>query len=105
MGKNRNIQIIGKLIGGMAAHKILEKYTNKKESLNHLRAEVDNYKDNVSYYIKGHNWNSDNKNRIKEEAKKRIKIELKEPHFNDVSIPAGEIEIFLNQIIKEFFKD
>jgi len=35
MGKDRTIKIIGGLIAGMVAHKILEKYTNRKESLNH----------------------------------------------------------------------
>jgi hypothetical protein len=105
MGKNRIIQIIGKLIAGMAAHKILSKYTNKKESINHMESEIINYRGELIDFISEYNWNENDKNRIKEEAKKRIKLELKKHHFKGFSFPQSEVDKFLNQSIKEFFTD
>jgi len=103
MGKNRVIKIIGGIIAGMAAHKILEKYTNRKESLNHLRSEVGNYRDNLSEFINEFNWNDSDKQKIKEEASKDIIIELKKPHFKDVKFPGKEPEILIEEILKEIF--
>jgi hypothetical protein len=103
MGKNRVIKIIGGLIAGMVAHKILEKYTNRKESLNHLRAEVGNYRNNLSDFIGEFNWNNKDKQRIKEESSKAIISELKEPHLKDVKFPIEEIDKLIEEILKELF--
>lgn len=77
MGKDRTIKIIGGLIAGMVAHKILEKYTNRKESLNHLRSEVDNYRDNLGEFINEYNWNDEDKQGIREESLKDITLDIK----------------------------
>ena len=101
MGKNRVIKIIGRLIAGMVAHKLLEKYTNREESLNHLRAEVGNYRNNLSEFINEFNWNESDKKKIKHEASKYIIIELKKPHFKDVKFPKAGI----NRLIEETLID
>ncbi len=101
MGKNRVIKIIGGLIAGMVAHKILEKYTNRKESLNHLRSEVDNYKSNLSEFINEFNWNSENKQKIKKESLKNLKKELNAPHLKDVKFPKEEVEKLIEETLKD----
>jgi poly(3-hydroxyalkanoate) synthetase len=101
MGKNRTIKIIGRLIGGMTAHKILERHTNKIESLNHLRTEVDNYRENVFSFINEFNWSQKDKEAIREESLKNLKNELKQPHFNDVKFPEDEPEKLINETLKE----
>lgn len=105
MGKNRVIKIIGKLIAGMASHKILCKYTNKKESINHMESEIVNYRGELIDFISKWNWNENDKNLIKGEAKKKIKLELKKPHFKDVLFPKSEVDKFLNRSFREFFID
>lgn len=101
MGKNRVIKIIGRLIAGMVAHKLLEKYTNREESLNHLRAEVGNYRNNLSEFINEFNWNESDKKKIKHEASKYIIIELKKPHFKDVKFPISEEEKIIDEILND----
>lgn len=105
MGKDRVIKIIGKLIAGMTAHKILTKYTNKKESIHHMESEIINYRGQLIDFISEYHWNEKDKELIKQEAKKRIKLELEKPHFKGVSFPQNEVDKFLNQSIKEFFSE
>lgn len=99
MGKSRVIKIIGRIIAGLVAHKILEKYTNRKESLNHLRSEIDNYRNNLSEFINEFNWNSEDRQRIKEESLKDIILELKKPHFKDVKFPENEAERLIEETL------
>jgi gas vesicle protein len=103
MGKNRTIKIIGGLVGGMTAHRLLERHTNKPESLNHLRAEVDNYRENIHSFVKEFNWNAKDKEEIREEAWKSLKNEIKQPHFKNVNFPIEEAEGIIEEIIKEIF--
>jgi hypothetical protein len=101
MGKNRVIKTLGGVIGSIVAHKILLKYTKRPESVNHLETEVINYRDNAQDMANEFNWNEDDKKRIKEEALKSIKSELKEPHFNNILFPTEEISKILEESIKE----
>ncbi len=101
MGKNRAIKSLGRIIAGMVAHKILEKYTNKKESLNHLRNEINNYRDSIYDSIEEFNWSLTDKQRIKKETLKSLKKELKEPHFNDVKFPINEAEKLTEETLNE----
>lgn len=101
MGKSRVIKIIGGIIAGMVAHKILEEHTNREESLNHLRAEVENYRINLSEFVNEFNWNEGDKQEIKKEASKDIILEFKKPHFKDVKFPKEKSEKLIEEIIKE----
>ena len=92
MGKNRVIKILGGIIGGLVAHKILLRYTNRPESLSHLQSEVDNYRENALEMAAEFNWNADDKNRIKKEALKNLRSELDEPHFRDVQFSIKAIK-------------
>lgn len=105
MGKNRTIKSIANLIAKMIAHEILSKYTNRKESLNHMKSEIENYRGDALDNILKYNWNTDDKSKVKELSKKRlIKKELKEDHFKDVIFPDTEIDLLLDKTIEEFFK-
>jgi hypothetical protein len=99
MGKNRVIKIVGRLIAGMVAHRILEKYTNRKESLNHLRFEVENYRNNLFDFVNEFNWNDLDKRKVKQEASKNMVSELKKSHFVDVKFPPEEVDKLIEKII------
>lgn len=103
MGKSRTIKIIAGLVAGMASHKILCKYTNKPESINHMQSEIDNYRVNISEEIIEFNWNEKDKEKIKEESRKILEKKLKEDHFNDVSFPKNQAKIFLDETLNEVF--
>lgn len=104
MGKNRSIKILGGIIGGMIAHKILLKYTIRPESINHLKSEVSNYRENAVDMANEFNWNEEDKKRIKEEALKSLENELLEPHFSNVKFPKEKISIFLDEVMNEILE-
>jgi len=95
MGKSRYIQIIGGLIAGMVAHRILVRYTNKPESIHHIESEIENYRGIIADYLTEFNWSDSDK--------KDIRLEFKKPHFNDVKFPATEIDRLIDEILKEIF--
>ncbi len=101
MGKNRTIKIIADLIAGMVAHKILLRYTNKPESINHMQSEINNYRGTITDFSEEFNWNEDDKITIKQETIKSIKNELNRSHFNDVKFPENEPEKLIDKILKE----
>jgi len=72
MGKDRVIKLIANLIGKSTAHKILVKYTNMPESINHMLSEIDNYRGQLSEYIIQYNWNIYDKQKIIKEAEKSL---------------------------------
>ena len=103
MGKNSVIKTISTLIAGMTAHKILLEHANKPESLNHLESEIGNYKGNISDEITEYNWNEQDKEKIKTEAKKILQKKLKEQHFQGIVFSAQESSNILDETIGEFF--
>ncbi len=102
MGKNRTIKIISDLIAGMTAHKILVKYTNKPESINHMQSEIENYRGTISDSLAEFNWNSRDIKRIKTEAEKSLAKALRESHFKDVVFSDKEKNRILDETIKKF---
>lgn len=104
MGKDRTIKLMANLIGKSTAHKILIKYTNMPESINHMSSEIDNYRGQLSGYIIQYNWNIYDKQKIKKEAEKSLNRELKENHFANVIFPSSVKVKFLNETINEFFE-
>jgi len=101
MGKNRIIKILGGIIGGLVAHKILLKYTNRPESLNHLQSEVDNYMENALDLVTEFNWNEKDRKRIIDVALKDLNSELNEPHFSDVKFPARDAKKLIDETLIE----
>ena len=104
MGKDRVIKLIANLIGKSTAHKILVKYTNMPESINHMLSEIDNYRGQLSEYTIQYNWNIYDKQKIMNEAEKSLNKELKQEHFNNVTFPDSAKIKFLNETIGEFFE-
>ena len=103
MGKDRIIKLIANLIGKSTAHKILVKYTNMPESINHMLSEIDNYRGQLSEHIIQYNWNIYDKQKIMEEAEKSLNKELKKEHFNNVTFPNSVKIKFLDETIGDFF--
>ncbi|MEK6936112.1 MAG: hypothetical protein AABW67_04945 [Nanoarchaeota archaeon] len=103
MGKDKIIKTIGKLIGGMTAHKILIKHNLAPESDNHLRAKAQTYGGQIEDNLEEYHWNNYDKAKIKKEAQKSLKKELKRNHFEDVCFPISEEKIFLDETFNEFF--
>lgn len=100
MGKNRIIRILGNIIGNVVVHKILLKYTNKPESIPHLKNEIIDYRDNSLEKASEYNWSEKDKNIIKEEALKNFykKMETKYP---DVKFPKEEIPGLIEETLEE----
>ncbi|MBS3079452.1 hypothetical protein J4218_04980 [Candidatus Pacearchaeota archaeon] len=104
MGKNAIIKIIADKIGGLTAHKILVKYTNKPESIPHMMSEIENYRGIILDYLTEFNWNTNDKKVIKEKALQCLKNELKRPHFNDVRFPIEEADKLIGETLDEIFE-
>jgi len=100
MGKNRIIKILGNIIGNIVVHKILVKHTNKPESIPHLSEEVGAYRDNALETAQEFNWNEKDKNRIKQEALKKFKKDMKK-YYSDVKFPANEPEKLVGETLEE----
>jgi len=102
MGKNRIIKILGNVAGNITVHKILLKYTNKPESVNHLKSEIETYRDNSLEIAGEFNWNREDKEKIKSEALKKFNKDIKK-YYSDVIFPPNEpkklIEKTLGEII------
>ena len=103
MGKDRVIKTIGKLIGGMTAHKILIKYNLTPKSDNHLRAKAQTYGGQIEDNLEEYHWNNYDREKIKIEAQKSLRKELKKKHFIGVKFPNNEKNILLNETFNEFF--
>jgi hypothetical protein len=105
MGKNNTIASLSNIIGGMVAHKILLKYTNKPETKNHLEGEVKNYGNSAFDLASQYNWNQEDKERIKQESFSAFKKELKNPHFTGIIFPMNDAELILDETLKNIFDE
>jgi hypothetical protein len=104
MGKDRVIKSLGKNIGNLVVHKLLEKYTNKKETLEHLKHETIAYKDNAKDVAEKFNWNEEDKSEIMLEAIHEVEKEMA-GDYPDVSYPADEAEKLVEEAIKEIMDE
>lgn len=105
MGKKRIIKIIAGLIAGMTAHSILLKYTNRPESVNHLKSEIDSYKGNLENYFTEYHWNNKDIIEIKKESSRYVLLELKKPHFKDVKFPVEKVSKLIDELIDETLRE
>ena len=99
MGKNRIIKILGNIIGNVAVHKILVKYTNKPESVHYLSEEIGTYRDNALEIAQEFNWNGEDKNKISQEALKNFNKRIKK--YKDVGFPSLEVNRLIDEMLKE----
>lgn len=100
MGKNRIIKILGNVVGNIAVHKILLRHTNKPESINHLKSEIETYRDNSLEIAGEFNWNQEDKKRIKSEALKKFNKDIKK-YYSDVAFPAKEPKKLIEETLGE----
>jgi len=100
MGKKSAINSLSKIIANVTMHKILLKYTNKPESVNHLYYEIIEYRDTAISRAEEFNWNSLDKEKIKSNALKHFKKKMTEK-YKDVKFPMKQAIKLLNQTIEE----
>ena len=100
MGKNRYTKSIGNMIGNVVVHKILKKYTNKPESINHLNYEIVEYRNTAISMADEFNWNESDKEKIKSVALKHFRRKMARKD-KDVKFPMKEAKKLLNQMMKE----
>jgi len=90
MGKNRIKKILGNIIGNLVVHKILVKHTNKPESINHLKSEIEDYRDNSLEIASEFNWNQKDKEEIRSKSLKNFKKDMKK-NYKDVNFSMKEV--------------
>ncbi len=100
MGKNRDLNILIRLIVNTVVHKIVVKHTNRPESKHFLKSEVIEYRNQTEDVAKSHNWNDDDRNEVRNIAFLKIKDKLKSK-YSDVLFEDIEISENLNKIISE----
>lgn len=100
MGKNRAIKILGNIIGNLVVHKILIKYTNKPESIHHLKSEIEAYRDNSLGIASEHNWNEKDKVEIRSASLKEFKKDM-DLYYKDVKFPIEEVPKLIEETINE----
>ena len=103
MGKNSAIKSLGNILGNIVLHKILVKYTNKLESLHHLKSEVAAYKDSALREAEEFNWNDSDIDEIKLEALANFKRDI-EKYYPDVKFPTAEAEKLIEETIGEILE-
>ncbi len=100
MGKNRTIKILGNILGNLVVHKILVKYTNKPESIKHLKSEIEAYRDNSLEIASDYNWNEDEKSKIRSESLKKFSKNM-ESYYSDVKFSMEEAHRLMEETIRE----
>lgn len=76
------------------------KYTNKPESLNYLKSEVETYRDNVLESSQEFNWSDKDKLEIKTLALEKFNKDMKN-FYGDVKFPEKEPEKLIDETIGE----
>lgn len=100
MGKNRVIKILGNIVGNLVVHKILVEYTNKPESINHLKSEIEAYRDSSLEIASEYNWNKEDKEKIRSLSSKKFKKDMNH-NYPDVKFPVEEIPELIEETINE----
>ena len=100
MGKNRILGALGNRIGNVVVHKMLAKYTNRPESIEHLRKEEDEYRKGVVKESKKYHWNEKEKEELKYIAIKFF-INRNVAKYKEILFPQKEVEDCIDEEIKK----
>jgi len=100
MGKKSAINSLSKIIASIIVHKILFKYTNKPESVNHLSSEVTEYRDTVISGVRRFNWNVSDKEQIKINTLKYFRQKMA-GRYPDVKYPDNEVSVLIDETMGE----
>ncbi len=103
MGKNRVIKSLGKNVGRLVVHKILEKYTNNLEAIEHLKHEITAYRENTKEIAEEYNWSEKNKGEIALEAIGEFEKEMCRD-YPDVKFPVEEAEKLVEDTLNEILE-
>lgn len=98
MGKNSVVKTLGKRIGNVVLHKLLVKYTNRPESVEHLSSEELAYRDSAIKDAKKYNWNEEDIRLIRFQAIEFIKNK-RDNRYSDVIFSVEEAEKLIEEEI------
>jgi len=100
MGKNRDRESLIRKIVNILSHEIVARHTNRPESTHFLNSEIIEYRSDAEKTAETHNWNSADKEYIKEKSLKKVIEKLKEK-YSDVKYTEQEVIIKLKEIMNE----
>ena len=100
MGKNRDKELLIKLLVNIVVHEIVFKHTNRPESKTFLSNEIIEYRGQTEKMAGQHTWNIEDREDIRKKALKKIKDKL-DLKYSDVSFSAKEAEILLDKVMKD----
>ena len=100
MGKNKDLDILIRLIANTIVHEIVIRHTNRPESEHFLESEIIEYRGQAKKTAKSHNWNNDDKQYVEDNAQIKIKEKLK-IKYSDVLFKDEEIVKNLKKIVNE----
>lgn len=103
MGKNDDIEIVSNIITQAVIHKIVPDYSNKPESKDFMEKEEENYRNLSFKELKRRNWNSQDKQKIKDKIIKKVqnKISMK---YSDIIIGKEELLERINRELLEYIR-
>jgi hypothetical protein len=101
MGKNKDIEIASNILAQAIIHKIVPDYTNKPESIEHMKKEQIEYKTQSFKTLAERNWNEDGKKKIRENVIEKVQniLRLKYP---DIIIDKEELLERINIELTEY---
>src|SRR3989344_2536952 len=100
MGKKSSIKSIVRIVANISIHKILIKYGNKPEPINHLTSEISTYRDTALLNAQEFNWNKEDKLEIEADSIKIFKKEISR-RYPDVKFQMPDAERIIIQTIEE----
>lgn len=100
MGKSNTINTLGRVIGNTALHKFAAKYTERKESIPFLTAEINAYRDLAMKVFEDYFWSDYDKGEIKKKALSYFN-DKKIKKYPELEIKENESEEFVLEVMKE----
>ena len=101
MGKNRTRESLIREIANIIVHEIVVRHTNRSESVHFLESEIIEYRSRAEKTLEKHNWNTDDKEYIKNKALNMIKEKLS-TKYSDVKYLEQEVVKRLREMIGNF---
>src|SRR3990167_2758427 len=99
MGRKQLIKILANVIALVSVHKIIEQYTNKPESIKHVKDEIRDYSTTVFDNSQLRKWRKEELTLIKESAIKYAKNKL--ISYSDIKVNDSIIEEFVTDTMQD----
>jgi len=103
MGKTHDIENISNLIAQATVHKIVPDYTNKPESIEHMKKEEIEYKSQSFKRLSRTKYNEEDKKEIKEKVIRKVQNIINSKYL-DIAIKEEELLEKINQELFEYIR-